>query len=312
MSMPIQLVTVDNYSRGISLDCEVLEALGGTLPRWRANEYFPPPSYLMRARRCITLFVETVPWWAIFLPRRQVWVIWNHEIWKTYLFLALASRILCKTRVAQRIAGRLPWPVRADFVGFTSVTQVQPTPPPPAATHPPQAVLHLAGQSTYKQTAEVLRAWLAHPEFPTLIVTCFGKGLRNLPQGLQRQAAAAPNIEFYTRPVEREKIDGWLSTVPIHLCPSCAEGFGHTLNESRWRGAIVVTTDGDPMKHYANLAIPARSQGLFHYVEAVAIATAIETALTMSQARREELGRLNQERFLADHRAFLEAFPTRA
>jgi hypothetical protein len=154
----------------------------------------------------------------------------------------------------------------------------------------------------------VLKAWLAHPEFPTLIATCFGKGLRQLPSDLREQARQAQNIELWEKPVERSQIEVWLATVPIHLCPSCAEGFGHTLNESRFRGALIVTTAGEPMSYYANLAIPARPRGLFHYVEAEGVAATIEQALRLQAYQREELGRANQIRFLADHRSFMQSF----
>jgi hypothetical protein len=233
----IQLVPVDSYSRGIALDCEILERLAGCKARIPANEYFPPLRYLFGdGRSHVSLFVETVPWWAAFLPRRLVWVIWNHEIAKTYPFVWLASRILCKTHIAERIAKRLRLgqPTR---IGFTSSSLAEIACPPPAAARPLKAVLHLAGQSTYKQTQQVLQAWVDHPELPRLVVTCFGKGLSIIPAALRKRARAAANVDLWDGPAPREKVEAWLREIPVHLCPSCAEGFGHSLNESRFYGA---------------------------------------------------------------------------
>ena len=302
---------MDNRSRGVALDCEILERLGGCKPRIRASEFYPPVAYLFGAgRRDITLFVERVPWWGVFLPRKRVWVIWNHEIAETYLFLWAASRILCKTTVAERIARRLQrWRFgQPSLVGFTSSSAAEIECPPPAAAHPLEAILHLGGQSTYKQTEQVLQAWVDHPEFPRLVLTCFGKSLRLLPKPLLARARAASNIELWDRPAPRERVQAWLEEIPVHLCPSSAEGFGHSLNESRLYGAVIISTAAEPMSHYANLTVAGRQQGLFYRVEADAIARAVQAAVAMTASQREEAGRQNQRAFLDDHRSFVKRF----
>jgi hypothetical protein len=306
----IQLLPVDNRSRGIELDCQILENLAGCQPRLRANEFFPPLAYIMDAhrRKRITLFVESVPWWAVLLPRKRSWVIWNHEILGTYVGLLLVSTVICKTRTAEKILERISLPARREYVGFTSTLAEKPTFPAPAAAQPLVAVLHLGGQSTYKQTPQVLEAWLEHPEFPRLVVTCFGKLLASLPKALLKQARSAGNIELWEEPVTRSEVDRWLREIPIHLCPSAAEGFGHSLNESRFHGALVISTDAEPMRSFANVTVQPQKRGLFARVTAEAVAGAVEQALQLSQAQRVRLGRQNQRDFERDHRAFQRSF----
>lgn len=310
MSDPaIQVISVDNYSRGIGLDCEILENLGGCRARLRANEYVPPLRYIWRARRqnLISLFVETVPWWAILLRRSQVWVIWNHEILKSYYFIWLASRVLCKTRLAQRLARRWKLPLHIDYIGFTSQVEIEPL-PPPAAASPNQTILHVGGQSPYKGTRAVLEAWLQNPDFPLLMVTCFGAGLRRLPPSMLEAVRRAPNIRLFSEPVEESVLDRWMQEVPIHLCPSSAEGFGHTLNRSRRAGALVVTTAAQPMRSYGNILLLGRRRGLFTEVQPCQVAQAVRQALSLPWEERIRLGAQNQQRFLEDHKAFCQAF----
>ena len=302
--MELQPIAVDKYSRGIKLDCQVLQDVCGCPGRLTPGEILPPLVYLwkQRERETIYLFVETVPWWALFLPRRRVWVLWNHEVTKTYFFLRLASRILCKTRIAHRLA---PSYCASQYVGFTSALREFPR---PAAGQPTQAVLHPGGQSHYKQTAAVLQAWLDHPEFPPLLVTCFGKCRASLPLSLLRQAGRAANITLYLEPLSPSHLERLQCQTPIHLCPSMAEGFGHSLNESRRAGALIITTDAEPMRHYANVLVPGLRRGLFTYVDSAAVARAVQEALSYGPVEREALGRSNQARFLADHEAFRENF----
>ncbi len=305
----IQIISVDNYSRGIGLDCQILESVGGCRTRLQAHEFIPPLRYIWRARRqnLVSLFVETVPWWAILLPRRQVWVMWNHEILKSYWFMLLASRVLCKTRLAQRLARRWKLPLHIDYIGFTSLVEHDPL-PEPAAGSPNQAVLHIGGQSPYKGTKAVLEAWLQNPDFPLLLVTCFGAGLRRLPLELLDQVRRAPNIRLFTQPVEESVLKRWMHETPIHLCPSSAEGFGHTLNRSRRAGAVVVTTAAQPMRGYGNILLLGERRGLFTEVNPEQVACAVRQALEMPVERRIQLGIENQQRFLDDHRAFCRAF----
>jgi glycosyltransferase involved in cell wall biosynthesis len=39
---------------------------------------------------------------------------------------------------------------------------------------------------------------------------------------------------------------------PVHICPSQSEGWGHTINEARAVGALVLTTDYPPMNEFVS------------------------------------------------------------
>ncbi|MBI3929871.1 MAG: glycosyltransferase [Armatimonadetes bacterium] len=311
----VQPLPLDGRSPGIGLDCHVLKACGCEARLPCRDLFLPLPYYFGPGLESIHLFVERIPWWAIALDRNRTWVLWNHEIPTGYQNLGRASVILCKTRVgvetARAAIRQRGLSARAIFVGFTSFAVADVRLPQPAADREPAAVLHLGGQSEHKQTSSVLRAWLAHPEFPMLEATCFGKGWRALDSGLRARAERAPNIRLHTRALERVELERMLCHTPIHLCPSAAEGFGHSLNESRFHGALIVTTAGEPMSGYGNLLVPCRAEGVWNRVEPEDIATCVQAALELSPEERGRAGRQNQRRLLQDHGRFFESFSAR-
>lgn len=294
----VQPLLLDGRSPGLARDCDVLEACG-CAPRRRITDLGPPLGYLLGpGRESLHLFLERVPWWARLLPRERCHVLWNHELPTTQGNLGAVGLVLCKTHVACRLA-----PGPALFVGFTCRPDRGPLPALAAAREP--AFLHLAGQSEHKGTAAVLEAWHSNPDLPLLVAPVWGKAARKLPRRLLQPTH---NLLLPGRlpSAEVERLQGAL---PFHLLPSAGEGFGHTLDEARRAGAVVITTDAEPMRRFGNVLVPARAEGRLFRVSAADVAAAARRALALPD--RESLGAENQRRFAEDQERFLTSFTER-
>src|SRR5690606_2071978 len=96
------------------------------------------------------------------------------------------------------------------------------------------------GKSPVKGTEAVLEAWRRHPEWPGLVVVQTSRHARagTVPAGnIDHRVGRMPNDELR-----------WLQNAcRFHLSPSEAEGFGHCLVEGMSVGAVILTTDGEPM-----------------------------------------------------------------
>lgn len=111
---------------------------------------------------------------------------------------------------------------------------------------------HPAGKSPMKNTNSLIKAWLSDPTLPPLVVTCYNVVkvwgcLHDLKQsGLYDQAMKADNIIIYTERLSDEEFSK-VSKIGNIVMPSMVEGYGHSINEARGKGQIVLTMDADPM-----------------------------------------------------------------
>ena len=76
--------------------------------------------------------------------------------------------LLCRSELCARICERLFPSVPLAVLPFTTIA------PPPTFEGSPRVFVHLGGGSLYKNTAAVLGAWVRHPQWPVLYVTCRG------------------------------------------------------------------------------------------------------------------------------------------
>jgi glycosyltransferase involved in cell wall biosynthesis len=101
--------------------------------------------------------------------------------------------------------------------------------------------LHLAGKSIYKQTQLVIDNW--ESDFPELHIVYS-------PRDVKLQRKEQSNIIYYDQRLSDEDLVHLMNMCGVHICPSEAEGFGHYLNEARSCKAVILTTDGFPMKDF--------------------------------------------------------------
>lgn len=235
--------------------------------------------------RCdVAVHLERVfPWWNGRAKKRVL--IPNQERFPARNIRRLAGMdaILCKTRHAQEIFGRLHGTVR--YIGFTSPDRLV-----SGATPDYGRFFHLAGRSTVKGTDVLLDLWARHPEWPELTLV---QHPDNAP------ASVPPNVRLISRRVDDAELKALQNTCGAHLCPSRSEGWGHYIVEAMSCRAVVVTTDGAPMNELVTgdrgVLVPsgrteARHLGTNFYVDAEGLESAIGALVQSSDAGKERLG----------------------
>lgn len=250
------------------------------------------------ARADVVVYLERIfPWWNRRGARR--FLIPNQERFPERHVHRLASvdAILCKTRHAEVIFGKLHTCVR--HIGFTSPDRSI------AGAQPEYGrFFHLAGRSTVKGTDGVLDLWARHPEWPEL----------TLVQHPDNAPATVPaNVRLISRRVTDDELQALQNACGIHLCPSLSEGWGHYIVEAMSCGAVVVTTDGPPMNELVApdrgvLVAAHRSEprhlGRNFYVEPKALEAAIDGLVHASSEEKARLGGRGRAWYEENHALF--------
>lgn len=189
--------------------------------------------------------------------------------------------------------------VPVEHLGFTSEDRFD-----PGVAKDWSRVLHLPGGSTLKGTEDVLALWERHPEWPQLVLV----------QKLQNAPSKVPaNTRLITGYASDEELKRLQNECGIHLCPSRSEGWGHNLVEGMSCGALVITTDAPPMNEHVRaeygLLVKAphskpRHMGTSHFVDILALETAVGAAIEMPASRKAEMGGLARSSFLEIDRMF--------
>lgn len=171
------------------------------------------PSYFETARR--NLLIPNPEW------VRNKWLPYLHDF----------DLIIAKTLHARQIFERLGYPVK--WIGFTSNDRMD------ANVPRKRAFLHMPGKSTTKGTDNLVALWAAHPEWPALTLIW-----RN---GPARGGEIASNITLLDKYLPEAELRKVQNEHIFHLCPSQTEGYGHYIAEALSVGAVVITTDAEPM-----------------------------------------------------------------
>lgn len=248
------------------------------------------------------IFAERVYSRCLPLAKRNVLVPnpeWFMDKWHAHL--RHFDLVLCKTYHAQRIFMRLGCHTR--YIGFTSEDRYDPT----VARVP--AFFHLAGRSSAKGTQVLVDTWSRHPEWPRLTIVQSKRNTQAIP--------ATANIDHRIGYLDDIALRRLQNEHRFHICPSEAEGFGHYLMEGLSVGAVVITTDGEPMNelvgHDRGILIPAARTGkkelaARYFVDSQGIEAAVAQALSLTQQEYERLGLAARAFFKRNDRDFRMRF----
>lgn len=207
------------------------------------------------------------------------------------------DQVLCKTRHAQALFSALG--CDTCYTGFSSVDRLLSKVPRQ------RAFLHLAGRSSAKGTAVVLEAWHQHPEWPLLTIV---QSARKAPANQM-----ASNVRVLAGYLDDRELQWLQNAHRFHVCPSEAEGFGHSIAEALSVGAVVLTTDAAPMNELVDAdcgvlldSTPGAPMGLVHRhrVSAAAIEAAVEQALTLDAFELARRAHAARARFLSRRAQF--------
>ncbi len=214
--------------------------------------------------------------------------------------------IACKTQHTLQLM-KVVAPDRAGYIGWTCPDRFR----KPQERYDDEC-LHIAGHSNQKGTEALLAAWAVCPHFPMLHVVDWRKNVKPPPK--------RRNIHPIGKRISDLALAKLMNRCGIHICPSIAEGFGHTLHEAMSCGAVLMTTDAPPMneqgKDCSILIPPAKQTPLgittANYVKPSAIAAAVEKVLAMSDSQRRQLGRRARTRWEQNRKNFLQAIENAA
>lgn len=258
---------------------------------------------LVNSRASTQIFAERVYRGCLPFAKRNV-LVPNPE-WFLPKWLAHLPKfdiVLCKTHHAERIFGRLGCNTR--YIGFTSEDRYD-----PGITRR-RTFFHLAGHSSTKGTQVLLDTWCRHPEWPLLTVVQKEADMQRLP--------SASNIDHRVGHMDDAALRHLQNSHLFHVCPSETEGFGHYLMEGLSVGAVVITTDGEPMNELVTpnhgILIPPARLGtrllaLCYYVDAQGIESAVAKVLALSPAECERIGCAARAFFVRCDRSFRVRLP---
>jgi glycosyltransferase involved in cell wall biosynthesis len=205
--------------------------------------------------------------------------------------------VLAKTRHAEQIFRGLG--CRTHWIGFTSHDNFLADVPRTAT------FFHGPGRSGNKGTRQLLELWGKHPEWPQLtIVWRYDK---------HTEISPPSNVTLIRNYLGVDELRRLQNASIFHLCPSQTEGYGHSIAESLSVGAIVISTDAEPMNELVTAArgilVPAHARGtqrlatLYDFDPAL-MEMAIARCLTMSPEEQHRIGRIAREWFLANRLDF--------
>ena len=144
---------------------------------------------------------------------------------------------------------------------------------------------------------------MQNPDFPPMTVVASASA--GLDLGMPLRASA--NLTLLLQQQGESELRALQRKVGIHVCPSFAEGFGHSLNEARSAAAVLITTAAPPMDEMvedgrSGILVPvhAENQAPYHLVTASRVTSAdlaesIRRTMAMSAQQRTLMGRRARE-----------------
>lgn len=297
--MIFQIVT--NLDNGAGLEQDygllkgILESHGHTvrgvhMHKWMANAGHADVNVFLEV--IVPGMIRTAPrnW---FVPNSE----WYGKQWDAHL--PNMTRFLCKTQDCLEIWQAKVGPERCRYIGWAAKDLYRPEVPREPV------FLHLAGKSTTKNTAAVMEVWKRFRLPYQLTVSAYKEGIAALCRDV-------PNVRLVNRfcPVA---LVHEMNRSQFFVMPSKYEGYGHAIHEALGCGALVITTDGEPMRSFAgvcpNLLVAvertaAMSEARVSCVNVEDLHRAVTLAAMLTPPAVDRLSRAARAGFLADNAEF--------
>jgi hypothetical protein len=190
---------------------------------------------------------------------------------------------LCKTHYAVEQLAEFSSSIQ--FMGFTSKDRTDTT-----IQKDFNKYIHIAGKSPQKGTLPLLKLWSKKTDWPELIVITTTT--------THVEFNKFSNIKIINSFIEESELNKFINECGVHICPSEAEGFGHSIVEALAVSSCVLTTNGPPMSEL----LPSKEGGIswvkkgkrycndIYYVDEDSLALTIEKFINMSLEQKRALG----------------------
>lgn len=243
--MIINIITDTRYNSGLMREAEILIKLFQRAFKNRVKTRLIPHFKYSAPYADINIFLETLTNQLIQYARFNILIPDQELFYKTWTpYLSNIDLILTKTLYATNIFKNLIisqsiLKPKTVFLGMTSIDKYNSD-----IDKNFNKWLHLAGGSAYKNTQTIIDIW--ELEYPNLTIVYDPKRLSNL--NIKTQS----NITYISQFIPDNELKNLMNECGVHVCCSSVEGYGHYINEARSTGAIVITTNGEPMRQFVD------------------------------------------------------------
>lgn len=172
-----------------------------------------------------------------FIPNLE----WLSE--ECYHLMHRMDKFVCKTRHAQNFFKNNGLSDRAVYTSFTTYDCSSEG----KYRQIPSTFVHISGKSDAKGTLALISAWTSHPEWPLLRVFTQSTNIGGLLNASDLKRFNAENVSITDDYLPLEQLKRVQNESEVHICLSEVEGFGHYICEPLSSGAIVLTTNAEPM-----------------------------------------------------------------
>lgn len=202
---------------------------------WLALGYYYFRSKLAERKCDLAIYIESARPSYMFYGRKNI-LIPNLEWLSINLqpMLVFFDGIWCKTQEAKCQLEGLGLTKKVSYISFSSSIKSEFRQLGKDYSY----ILHRAGNSAYRGTAQLVELWKKHPEWPEL---------RILMSFQRRFPISANNICYIDAPESDVDYQRLIATSGIQIFPSQVEGYGLTIAEALGYGNVVVTTNAPPM-----------------------------------------------------------------
>lgn len=256
-------IIVDNSICGASADIDVLKDL---FSEYKTHINHP-------GKTDIAIFIEHLPEKISKVKSsKKIWLINQACIYDTDIVLnSYVDIIWCRTQHCFELVSQISdIGSNAKYIGFYSISPVEEI--TKFKKKDRNLAVHFAGNSCFKGTLEVLRAWLQMPYIGIDLFLCMvsGKTKNNSEErkkvlelwdsikstkiieykGVKLKAWRFRNIVFCSDLLNEKQYAEIVDKAAFHIYPSKIEGYSHSINIGRLLEAVVVTTDAPPMNEF--------------------------------------------------------------